>query len=143
MKKDMNSLQAYEDIEIGLFSTEEYKQESPDRSEGSAELRQIFGGVKLVQSDEILSSSSDSDLSDLEEDDGMIFRSKPMKQMSKEERKEFLDSEHKNFKKGLDNIQIHSLWDFKCIPLNNSFSNQKMVLKHSEKTPQISKIPTL
>ena len=90
-----------EDIQIGTFSLEEYKQESPEKSEGSAELRQMYGGVRLLQNQDLLSSESSCDLSDLEEDDGMIFRSKPLKLLSFEERKEFLDSEHKDFKNSL------------------------------------------
>ena len=73
----------------------------------------MFGGVKLVESEELFSDSESSDLSDFEEDDGMIFRTQPLKLMSKEERKEFLDSEHDSFKNCLQKVEIQSLWDFR------------------------------
>ena len=38
-------MKTVQDIEIGTFSAEDFKQDTPD---GSAELRQIFGGVKLL-----------------------------------------------------------------------------------------------
>ena len=38
-------MKAVQDIQVGTFSTEDFKQDTPD---GSAELRQMFGGVKLI-----------------------------------------------------------------------------------------------
>jgi hypothetical protein len=135
-------MKTVQDIQIGTFSVEDFKQDTP---EGSAELRQMFGGVKLLGSQELFSSSSSSDLSDLEEDDGMIFRSTPFKKMSQEERKEFLDSEHRSFQKSIQSVQIESLWDFKFIPLKNDESYQKISYEseRTEQTPPNSKIPTL
>ena len=75
----------------------------------------------------------------------MIFRSTPFKKMSQEERKEFLDSEHRSFQKSIQSVQIESLWDFKFIPLKNDESYQKISYEseRTEQTPPNSKIPTL
>lgn len=85
-----------ENIRIRHFLEEEYKNESPTSSAGSADMRQLFGGVKLVVSTSPFSESS-SEMSENEEDDGMLFHTRTLKKMSKEERKDFLDREHKNY----------------------------------------------
>jgi hypothetical protein len=78
-------------------------------------MRQMFGGVKLMSNSISTSpiNDSSSELSETSENDGMLFHTRTLKTMSKEERKEFLDREDKSFKKNLKDIQIHSLWDFK------------------------------
>jgi hypothetical protein len=92
------------------FSEEEFKREE------SEDLRRIFGGVTLLHSSP---SESYQDSSDLEEDDGMIFNTKAFKLKSFEERKEILDREHQIYNSKLKEIQITSLWDFKCPQFNN------------------------
>ena len=104
-----------ENVKIRNFLEEEYKRDTPTSIEGSEGMRQIFGGVKLVLNSISTSpfEDSSSELSENEEDDGMLFHTRSLKLMSKEERKEYLDCEHKSYKKNLKDIQIHSLWHFK------------------------------
>ena len=70
---------------------EEFKEEALLSEEGSACLRQMFGGVKLARGKSPQSSDT-SDISDSEENDGMLFRTKQLKVMSFEERKDYLDT---------------------------------------------------
>ena len=104
-----------ENVKIRNFLEEEYKLDTPTSLDGSEGMRQMFGGVKLVVNSISTSpfEESSSEMSENEEDDGMLFHTRTLKLMSKEERKEFLESEHKSFIKNLKDIQIHSLWDFK------------------------------